>query len=106
MENLYRRNPSGSTRRNFLKGAGALGLTLAATGGARGQSASVVVINEDGSVSTTATLAANPNAAHWVSPSAFVASSLETGRMAILSHGAAMNLVTPIPMLSRVRQPA
>jgi hypothetical protein len=30
MENLYRRNPSGSTRRNFLKGAGALGLTFAA----------------------------------------------------------------------------
>jgi hypothetical protein len=56
-------------------------LTLAAAEGARGQSASVVVINEDGSVSTNATLAANPNAAHWVSPSAFVASSLETGRI-------------------------
>ena len=62
-------------------GTGALGLTLAAAGGARAQSASVVVINEDGSVSTNATLAANPNAAHWVSPSAFVASSLETGRI-------------------------
>jgi hypothetical protein len=62
-------------------GTGALGLTLAAAGGARAQSASVVVINEDGSVSTNATLAANPNAAQWVSPSAFVASSLETGRI-------------------------
>ena len=39
------------------------------------------MINEDGSVSTNATLAANPNAAQWVSPSAFVASSLETGRI-------------------------
>ena len=77
MENLYRRYPSGSTRRGFLMGAGALGLTLAAAGGAYGQAASVVVINEDGSVSTNA----NTGAAKWISPSAFVASSLETGRI-------------------------
>ena len=77
MERLYRRNPRGSTRRDFLRGAGALGLTLAAAGGARGQSASVVVINEDGSVSTNT----NTGAAKWISPSAFVASSLETGRI-------------------------
>ena len=37
----------------------------------------VVVINEDGSVSTNA----NTGAAKWISPSAFVASSLETGRI-------------------------
>src|SRR5215469_14656870 len=77
MENLYRGNPSGSTRRHFLKGAaGTLALTLAA-GGARGQSASAVVINEDGSGSTNA----NTGAARWISPSAFVVSSLETGRI-------------------------
>ena len=52
-------------------------MTLAAAGGARGQSASVVVINEDGSVSTNT----NTGAAKWISPSAFVASSLETGRI-------------------------
>src|SRR6516225_115725 len=78
MENLYRRNPSGSTRRNFLMGAGALGLTLTASAPrAGGQSASVVVINENGSVSSNA----NIGAAKWISPSAFVVSSLETGRI-------------------------
>jgi hypothetical protein len=75
MENLYRRNPSGSTRRDFLKGTGAVGLTLAATGRARGQS--VVVINANGSISTNAVT----GAAKWISPSAFVASSLEGGRI-------------------------
>jgi hypothetical protein len=50
-------------------------LTLAAAGRARGQSASVVVINENGTVSTNA----SSGAAKWISPSAFVASSLETG---------------------------
>src|SRR6516165_6340062 len=77
MENLCRRNPSGRTRRDFLKGAGTLGLTLATAGRARGQSASVVVINENGSVSTNAVT----GAAKWISPSTFVASSLETGRI-------------------------
>ena len=72
MENLYRRNPSGSTRRNFLKGAGTLGLTLAAAGRARAQSASVVVINEDGTVSTNAVAewgfsgVANHDPAHYL----------------------------------------
>lgn len=83
MENPYRWNPNGGTRRSFLKGAATLGLTLAATGGARGQLAPVVLINADGSVSTNTTLAANPNVAQWVSPSASVASSLETGRLDI-----------------------
>src|SRR5215475_15083173 len=78
MNKMPRRYQAGHSRRALLKGTVALGLTLAA-GGARGQS--VVVINANGSVSTNATLAANPNAAHWVSPSAFVASSLETGRI-------------------------
>jgi hypothetical protein len=50
-------------------------LTVAATGRARGQS--VVVINENSSVSTNAVT----GAAKWISPSAFVASSLETGRI-------------------------
>ena len=81
MNNIFRGYQADHSRRSFLRGTGALGLTFAAAGGARGQSASVVVINEDGSVSTNATLAANPNAAQWVSPSAFVASSLETGRI-------------------------
>src|SRR5215472_2536800 len=81
MENLYRRNPRGSTRRNFLMGAGALGLTLTASAPrAGGQSASVVVINENGSVSSNA----NTGAAKWISPSAFVVSSLETGRIAYI----------------------
>ena len=52
-------------------------MTLAAARGARGTSTSVVVINENGTVST----GTNPAAAQWVSPSAFVASSLETGRI-------------------------
>jgi hypothetical protein len=77
MKNPSRGYRAGRSRRNFLKGAGALGLTLAAAGGARGTSASVVVINENGTVSTST----NPAAAQWVSPSAFVASSLETGRI-------------------------
>ena len=81
MNKIFRGYQADHSRRSFLRGTAALGLTLAAAGGARGQSASVVLINEDGSVSTNATLAANPNAAHWVSPSAFVASSLETGRI-------------------------
>jgi hypothetical protein len=82
MKNLDRRNPSGSTRRNFLKGAGLFGLTLTAGAGrARGQPASVVVINEDGSVSTNA----NTGAAKWISPSACVVSSLETGNIVTLT---------------------
>jgi hypothetical protein len=77
MEILSRRYPSGSTRRNFLKGAGALGLTLAAGAGrARGQAASVVVINEDGSVSTNPT-----GAATFIAPTSCVVSSLETGEV-------------------------
>src|SRR5882757_4274768 len=60
------KNPSrgyraGRSRRSFLTGAGALGLTLAAARGARGTSASVVVINENGTVST----GTNPAAAQW-----------------------------------------
>ena len=63
-------------RRSFLKGTGAVGLALAAaTGRARAQSASAS--NENGSVSTNA----NTGAAKWISPSAFVVSSLETGRI-------------------------
>jgi hypothetical protein len=78
MKNLDRGNPSGSTRRNFLKGAGALGLTVTAGAGrAHGQS----VINEDGSVSTNT----NTGAAKWISPSAFVVSSLETGHIGTLT---------------------
>src|SRR5690242_18298759 len=39
LNNLYWQNPNGSTRRNFLKGAGALGVTLTVgPGRARGQS--------------------------------------------------------------------
>ena|SRR5215469_12650107 len=79
MENLERRNPSGSTRRNFLKGMGTVGLALAATERARGQS--VVVINENGSASTNAVT----GAATWISPSAFVVSSLETGNIVTLT---------------------
>ena len=77
MKNPSRGYRAGRSRRSFLTGAGALGLTLAAARGARGTSTSVVVINENGTVST----GANPAAAQWVSPSAFVASSLETGRI-------------------------
>ena len=77
MKNQSRGYRADRSRRNFLKGAGALGLTLAAARGTRGASAQVVLINENGTVSTSA----NPAAAKWVSPSAFVASSLETGRI-------------------------
>src|SRR5215472_7866213 len=82
MENLYRRNPSGSTRRNFLMGAGALGLTLAAAGGARGQSASLVVINEDSSILAPAT-----GAATWISDSLSpgAVSSLDTGNIGYIT---------------------
>ena len=52
-------------------------MTLAAAGDARATSTSVVLINENGTVSTST----NPAAAQWVSPSAFTASSLETGRI-------------------------
>src|SRR5215831_16026890 len=83
MENRYRRNLSGSTRRNFLKGAGTLGLTLAAAGAARGQLASVVVINESGTVSTNAT----SGAATWISDSLSpgAVSSLDIGRIGYIS---------------------
>src|SRR5215469_11874794 len=83
MENRYRRNLSGSTRRNFLMGAGTLGLTLAAAGAARGQSASVVVINESGTVSTNAT----SGAAKWISDSLSpgAVSSLDTGRIGYIT---------------------
>ena len=82
MERPYRRTPRGSTRRDFLRGAGALGLTLAAAGGARGQSASVVVINEDGSVVVPAT-----GAATWISDSLSpgAVSSLDTGRIGYIT---------------------
>jgi hypothetical protein len=81
MKNPSRGYRAGRSRRSFLKGVGALGLTLPAARRALGMTATVVVINENGTVSTNAALAANPNAAQWVSPSAFVASSLETGRI-------------------------
>src|SRR5690242_17346137 len=68
MKDSSRGYRAGRSRRNFLKGAGALGLTLAA-------STSVAVIYENATVSTSAISAA----AQWVAPSAFVASSLETG---------------------------
>ena len=82
MENLYRQNPSGSTRRNFLMGAGALGVTFAAAGRARGQSASLVPINEDGSVAATAT-----GAATWISDSLSpgAVSSLDVGRIGYIA---------------------
>jgi hypothetical protein len=77
MKNLTWEIRAGRSRRSFLKGTAALGLTLAVARPALGTTASVVVINENGTVSTSA----NPAAAKWVSPSAFVASSLETGRI-------------------------
>jgi hypothetical protein len=52
-------------------------LALAAAGDARAASTSVVVINENGTVSTST----NPAAAQWVMPSVFIASSLESGRI-------------------------
>lgn len=79
MSKVLRGYQADHSRRSLLRGTGALGLMLAAARGARAQSASVVVINEDGSVSTNAT--ASTGAAKWISPSAFVASSLETGRV-------------------------
>src|SRR5215475_12680515 len=79
MNKIIRRYQVDHSRRSLLRGTGALGLMLAAAGRARGQSASVVVVNADGSVSTSAT--ASVGAAKWISPSAFVASSLETGRV-------------------------
>ena len=80
MNKLFRGYRADHNRRSFLKGTGALGLALAAAAGrARGQSASVVVINEDGSVSTSAA-----NAAKWISPSTLTCSSLETGRIGYL----------------------
>jgi hypothetical protein len=86
LKNLFRRNPSGSTRRKFLKGAGALGLTLTVGAGrARGEAASVVVIDEDGSVSTSANTGSivQPaiGAATFIASTSYVASSLETGNM-------------------------
>jgi hypothetical protein len=59
-----------------MKGAGAVGLTLTARAGrARGQSASVVLIRENGTVSTNGI----SGAATWIAPTTAVASSLETG---------------------------
>jgi hypothetical protein len=52
-------------------------LALAAAGDARAASTSVVVINENGTVSAST----NPAAAQWVTPSVFIASSLEVGRI-------------------------
>jgi hypothetical protein len=77
MKNPSRRYRAGGSRRRFLKGAAALGLTFGAITGARGASALVVTVKEDGSVTSDAT----PVAAQWVSPSEFVASSIETGRI-------------------------
>jgi hypothetical protein len=78
MNKLFRGYGADHSRRSFLKGTGALGLTLTAGAGpAHGQSAPVVVINESGTVSSNAT----SGAAKWISPSAIVASSLETGRI-------------------------
>ena len=69
------------SRRSFLRAAGALGLTVAAAESAHGTSTWAAVINDNDTVSTSA----NPGAAKWISPSAFVASSLETGRIGYVS---------------------
>ena len=98
MNKLFRGYQADHNRRSFLKGTGALGLTLAAAGGARGQSASVVVINEDGSVSTNATLAANPNGLKACTIRICRLIPRDRSHRLYLSHGAATNSATAIPI--------
>jgi hypothetical protein len=61
MKNPSREIRVGRSRRSFLKRTAVLGLTLAVARPALGTTASVVVINENGTVSTSA----YPAAAQW-----------------------------------------